>query len=59
MPVSRFGAGAVRLMPGEANPDETLSRETRHRILVLHEDELDDPQQSSLVPMHLRIHGRH
>lgn len=57
LPVSVFGAGAVKLLLGEANPDETLTRETRHRILVLQEEELDQAQAAQLVRMHVRLHA--
>jgi hypothetical protein len=57
LPVTMFGAGAARLLLGEANPDETLTRETRHRILVLQEDELDDPKLPSVVRMHVQLHA--
>jgi hypothetical protein len=55
--VTLYSAGAVRLMLGEANPDETLTRETRHRILVMQEEELGEPKTPSLLQMHLRMHA--
>ena len=55
--VSIYSAGAARLILGEANPDETLTRETRHRILVVQEDELEEPRSHSMIRMHLRLHG--
>jgi hypothetical protein len=55
LPVNVFSAGQVRLMLGESNPDETLSRRTRHRILMLLEDELADPRSAELLRMHLRL----
>lgn len=55
LPVSVFSAGHARLMLGESNPDDTLSRRTRHRILMLLEDELAEPQSAELLRMHLRL----
>jgi hypothetical protein len=58
LPVTPFGAGAARLLLGESNPDETLSRSTRHRVLMLAEVELEQPAVVSLVRMHLQLHDR-
>ena len=57
LPVTVFGAGAVKLLLGEANLDETLTRETRHRILVVPEEELEQARVAELVRLHLRLHG--
>ena len=57
LPVTVFSAGRVKLTLGESNPDETLSQTTRHRILMVLEDELEEPRTVELLTMHLRIHG--
>lgn len=57
LPVTVFGAGAVKLLLGDANLDETLTRETRHRILVVPEEELEQARVAELVRLHVRLHG--
>jgi CheY-like chemotaxis protein len=57
LPVTVFGAGAVRLLLGESNLDETLTRATRHRILVVQEEELDEARVAQMVRLHVRLHG--
>lgn len=52
-----YSAAQVRLLLGDANPDETLTKETRHRILVVQEEALTDPKSLSLLRMHLRLHA--
>ncbi|MDX1630972.1 MAG: hypothetical protein R3234_03875 [Thermoanaerobaculia bacterium] len=58
MPVSRFGAGAARLLLSPtAFSDDAPQEELRNKILLITEEEIDEPDLPARIRNHLLDHG--